>query len=96
MFATILSDRYAVNISGGQYYFDASAETKLIIASSDTKNNAKQKNFQGNLKPKFKKLLDGQEKVKIRNIEFVFGNDTQSMIENLKDRIRVLYPFENK
>ena len=93
MFATLLSDRYAVKNNGGQFYFDTGSETRLIIASVDTQSHAKRKNFEERVMPKIQELLSGNETVKIGEIEFIFGNDPRSMIKNLKDRLNGIFPL---
>jgi len=88
IFATLLCERFVVIKRGVHTYFDVVPTTKLIVAAVDTTHNAKRDHFEQVVVPNLQRTMS----FNIKDIEFVFGNDTNSSFDNFKNKMSEIFP----
>ncbi len=88
IFGTLLCDRFAVIKNGVHVYFDVQSETKLIVNAVDATQSIKRNYFEHKVVPKLQQTIT----FNIKHIEFVFGIDAKTSIDNLKDKMIEIFP----
>jgi len=91
VFAILMCNHFAVRQNNVQHYFNITPETKLIVAGIvPTKVHKKRINEIIGLR--LQKFTSPDNSIDVKNVAFVFRENISSTIEELKEKMKELFP----
>jgi len=87
VFASIFSNKFAVNVSGRQTYFSVTKQTKLLVAGYVPRKTRKKSNLMVDIRSRLEDFSGPDDSISMDQVDFVIGEDLENCLVCLQRKV---------
>lgn len=87
VFASIFSNKFAVNVVGKQTYFSITKQTKLLVAGYVPQKTRKKSNLMIEIRSRLADFSGPNDSISMDQVDFIIGEDLESCLTSLQKKV---------